>query len=99
MEPHRGQEKKIHLLNWQTVTSTKEEGGLRILNLRKRIKSLHISLAWRLIKNKESLWSKLLTSKYLEPNKTGKAIQVQGFGNVPRKVGIIVNLATDGPFS
>ena len=54
----------IHLINWEKVTSSKDEGGLEIKGAHEMNLALMAKLGWRLLKEKGSLWAKVLTSKY-----------------------------------
>lgn len=57
-------EKKIHLLSWNTLVSPKEEGGLGIQKTAFKNKALHAKLAWKMFNNQNSLWASLLIHKY-----------------------------------
>lgn len=56
--------RKIHLVNWEIVTKTKEEGGLGLQQSELRNKAQLASHAWRDTKNSTSLWAKVLSKKY-----------------------------------
>lgn len=57
--------KKLHLIKWKKITTTKEKGGLNIQNLRTKINTLLASLARRIFQNTHSLWAPTLLNKYL----------------------------------
>ena len=59
----------IPLAKWQFISSPKELGGWGIKNLFLFCQSLAAKALWRLIKNPDSLWGKLLSSKYF-PNES-----------------------------
>lgn len=47
-------------IKWEKVCTPKEFGGLGIRNLKLLNQAFIIKLGWRLVKDKESLWSKVL---------------------------------------
>ncbi|KAH0778498.1 hypothetical protein KY290_004925 [Solanum tuberosum] len=62
------EKRKIHLLNWDTITNNKNMGGLGIQKIEIKNRAILSSLAWRIIQNPDKLWSKVLMSKYHKPN-------------------------------
>lgn len=58
------EERKYHLIQWETVRSSLESGGLGI----KKLKSFNVALMgkwfWRFLTDKEALWKKVVVSKY-----------------------------------
>ena len=56
--------KKNHLVKWEVVIKSKEEGGLGVGNLRKRNEALLAKWLWRFPKESNSLWHKVIRSKY-----------------------------------
>ena len=54
----------MHWVGWQKVTWPKSEGGLGLHNAKGRNLSLLAKLNWRFHSEKDSLWSKVLRSKY-----------------------------------
>lgn len=57
--------KKLHLLNWDTVTRDRSNGGLGIRKARLKNKTLLATLAWRLLNYPQSPWANLLIAKYI----------------------------------
>ena len=57
--------KGIPLVRWEKVTCKKENGGLGLKNTRDWNLALMTKLGWRLITEKDNLWAKTLTSKYM----------------------------------
>lgn len=47
--------KKLHLINWETLTKPKDEGGLGLQKSEVKNKALLASLAWRFHKNPDAL--------------------------------------------
>lgn len=65
--------KKIHYVNWNMVTKSKENGGFDIKDANTK-KFLALSnLAWRIITNPTVLWCKVIILKYTR-NKTSTNI-------------------------
>lgn len=64
-------ERKLHLISWEVVCQPKKCGGLRIRPAIARWTNLAMmsKLAWRLFKEKDHLWARILIRKYrLEDN-------------------------------
>ena len=59
------QNKGIPLVKWNIIAYPKEIGGGGIKNLPLFTKALAAKSLWRLIKNTDSLWGKVVCSKYL----------------------------------
>ncbi|KAK0586151.1 hypothetical protein LWI29_001876 [Acer saccharum] len=62
---HSAEDKKIHLIKWDTVCYPKHQGGLGIKKSKKMNQALLAKAGWRLMQNKEGLWGNLLKHKYL----------------------------------
>jgi exonuclease III len=58
------EKKKVHLLNWKTITQAKEDGGLGIKRSKSRNLALLASRAWKLQFSTSEEWAKLFKSKY-----------------------------------
>ncbi|OIT39909.1 putative ribonuclease h protein, partial [Nicotiana attenuata] len=58
------EKRKCHLLNWNKVTSPKNQGSLGLYKTSYKNKAFSTSLAWRYLNNKEALWVKIPHSKY-----------------------------------
>lgn len=63
---HEDSKRRLHFLNWDYFCRPKNEGGLGIRNMEMVNKSLVAKLAWRFITEKDAIWVKLLTTKYLK---------------------------------
>ena len=59
------EKKKMHMVNWHTVTQPKELGGLGLFQTRHMNQALLEKLCWRLASEHEALWAWMLTAKYL----------------------------------
>jgi hypothetical protein len=59
--------RKYHLVNWPTVCSPKDQGGLGILDLRNMNISLLTKWLWRL-ETPDGLWQKIIRHKYIKDN-------------------------------
>ncbi|XP_025630405.1 uncharacterized protein [Arachis hypogaea] len=60
--------KKIHLLSWNKVCAPKNTGGLGIRHMSTMNHAFMIKAGWGLIERKDSLWAKVLRSKYESGN-------------------------------
>jgi hypothetical protein len=54
-----------HMVKWQVVCRPKEFGGLGIINTRIFNECLIAKWIWKIYKQKESLWVRLITAKYM----------------------------------
>ena len=63
------EKRKLHLVNWHTVTLPKDWGGLGLFQMRYRNQALLAKLCWRIANENESPWAQLLSKKYLTPNR------------------------------
>ena len=64
--------RKIHHVNWDTVTRDKMEGGLGIRKMRETNRAILTKLSWRALHQKESLWVRVLSNKYKESEGYGR---------------------------
>lgn len=54
------EQRKLHLLNWEVLCTTKEEGGVEIQKSNKMNQALLARLSWRLLNDQEALWSHMM---------------------------------------
>ncbi|CAN1809470.1 Putative ribonuclease H protein At1g65750 [Linum perenne] len=73
----RDGERKLHLVNWETVCKPKNQGGLGLRSARELNMAYLMKLTWSVLKKPSELWAQVLTTKYmkrtingLEPKKT-----------------------------
>ncbi|KAF7826508.1 putative ribonuclease H protein At1g65750 family [Senna tora] len=59
-----GRERKPHLVAWKEVCEPVEKGGLDIRPLQSMNCAMLMKLGWWLIEDKDSLWARVLRSKY-----------------------------------
>jgi hypothetical protein len=59
------QTKRMHLVNWDTVCSSKSLGGLGVLNLSSMNDALLTKWLWNL-ENSSGLWQSIITGKYIK---------------------------------
>ena len=58
--------KKVQLVNWETITSLKEHGGLDLKTTHGMNLAFMAKVGWRLIVENQSLWAQVLTCKYIK---------------------------------
>ena len=58
------EKRKIHLVGWNKIIKSKEEGGLGIQAARGKNIALLAKLNWRMFQEKDSLWAKVILNKY-----------------------------------
>lgn len=61
-----GTVRKTSMINWNTVTLPKKEGGLGIKSMRSLNMALLSKLGWRLLNEENNTWAKVLTCKYMK---------------------------------
>lgn len=54
------------MVNWNTVTLPKKEGGLGIKSMRSLNMAMLTKLGWRLLNEENNTWAKVLTCKYMK---------------------------------
>ncbi|XP_052114169.1 uncharacterized mitochondrial protein AtMg00310-like [Arachis duranensis] len=57
-------ERKIHMVSWETMCKPKEAGGLALKNLERMNTAFIAKLCWEIVNNSESLWVRVLCNKY-----------------------------------
>ena len=58
------EKRKLHLVGWNKIIKSKEEGGLGIQEAKAKNIALLAKLNWRLYQEKESLWARVILQKY-----------------------------------
>ena len=58
------EKRKLHLVGWSKIIKSKEKGGLGIQAAKAKNIALLAKLNWRLYKEKESLWARVILQKY-----------------------------------
>jgi hypothetical protein len=71
-------EKKMHLLSWETLSSRKDRGGLGYRDLRLFNLAMLVRQAWRLLQNPTSLCARLLKARYWPHGDLLKAVEGPG---------------------
>ena len=69
-------EKKPHLVNWMTLCTKKKKGGLGLRRFSNLNKVLLCKWCWRFVNERNSLWRKVISSKF------GEGIGGWSFGNI-----------------
>ena len=58
-------ERKCSLIKWEMVVKSKNEGGLGIKSLHQMNLAFLAKLCWKMLKEKESLWVRVVSQKYI----------------------------------
>ncbi|CAN1829607.1 Putative ribonuclease H protein At1g65750 [Linum perenne] len=58
--------RKIHLVNWDSVCLPKQFGGLWLRKAREMSDAFMMKVSWNLLKNPKELWAQVMISKYLK---------------------------------
>ena len=69
-----GEQRKIHLMNWDLICRPKDCGGLGIRKSAWVNEAFMMKMAWGLLANEEDFWMKIIRGKYLPhgvPNSLG----------------------------
>ncbi|XP_019166674.1 PREDICTED: uncharacterized protein LOC109162425 [Ipomoea nil] len=59
-----GDERKVSLVKWDTVTKPKEVGGLGLRSLNSVNSAFMAKLGWRILTERDSLWAQVFRTKY-----------------------------------
>lgn len=59
-------QRKCHLINWDTITKTKDVGGLGIRSTNSMNKAFLAKLVWHLLTHTNSMWAQVLARKYMQ---------------------------------
>ena len=70
--------KKSHLVKWATVCSNKKEGGLGVRGLYNLNKAFLSKWLWRFANERDSLWRKVIGSKFREDLRGWCSCKVRG---------------------
>ncbi|CAN0830454.1 Putative ribonuclease H protein At1g65750 [Linum grandiflorum] len=65
------EQRKIHLISWDSICRPKDQGGLGLRSARELNKAYILKVAWGLMKRPEELWARVLISKYLKQSTNG----------------------------
>ncbi|CAN1790226.1 Putative ribonuclease H protein At1g65750 [Linum perenne] len=68
-------ERKMHMINWETICIPNNQGGLGLRSARELNQAYLMKLVWGLIKNPTELWADLLISKYMKRTPTGLSLR------------------------
>ncbi|KAL5815472.1 hypothetical protein ACOSQ4_026113 [Xanthoceras sorbifolium] len=68
-----GQQKIVHNVNWDVVSLDKSKGGHGVKHMKDYNQALLAKASWRLLKDEDSLWCRMMRGKYL---KAGRLLSV-----------------------
>ncbi|XP_038688673.1 uncharacterized protein LOC119987842 [Tripterygium wilfordii] len=89
--------RKVSIVNWEKVTRPKDAGGLGIKRMCQMNHSYLAKIGWRLINEKDSLWAKVVSNKYIHSDASLDKLQSKnGASNLWRGVIIAVPILTKG---
>lgn len=60
----QGTERKIHCVNWKKLSKPKGQGGLDFKDMQQFNQALLAKMAWRIIRQPDSLWATVLKGLY-----------------------------------
>ncbi|GLJ41989.1 hypothetical protein SUGI_0869280 [Cryptomeria japonica] len=66
--------RKIPLINWDTLCLVKEDGGADLRKMEVQNSALGAKLAWKMCKEPQKLWCRLFQRKYLDSDDTNKIL-------------------------
>lgn len=76
-----------HLIDWNTVTKAKHEGGLGLQRLRDMNLTFLDKVGWQLINDRKALWAQVISAKYLQEEKGNNGlISKHGASNLWRGI-------------
>lgn len=68
----RDGERRLSLTKWSNICPLKEQGDLGVLGLRDFNKALLSKWPWKLVSDKEGIWSNIVRMRYFKRAKIGK---------------------------
>ncbi|XP_059066510.1 uncharacterized protein LOC131857802 [Cryptomeria japonica] len=68
--------KKIPLINWDTLCLMKEDGGASLRKMELQNSALDAKLSWKMCKEPQKIWSRLFQKKYLDSEDTNRILTV-----------------------
>ena len=82
------EKRRMHMVNWNTVTLPKDLGGLGLHSMKDRNLAILAKLCWRLASDQRAPWAQMLAAKYLTPQILDKVDQplAQVFGLPAKRV-------------
>ena len=86
------EKRKMHMVNWRTVTLPKDLGGLGLHSMKDRNLAILAKLCWRLASANGTPWAAMLSAKYLTPNRLteeGKNLPCSSISTACKKGGPI----------
>lgn len=60
------EQRKMHLVSWETINKDKENGGLGIRSMRQANAAFLSKLGWRILVEPNTLWARVLRNKYCD---------------------------------
>ena len=89
--------KHVYLLNWDCITKDRQHGGLGIKRMHNMNLALTEKLGWRPILKGDSMWTRILASKYVrEEINLDKLIKKHGSSNAWRGISSATDLLKRG---
>ncbi|XP_073051225.1 uncharacterized protein [Primulina eburnea] len=91
------EERKCHLIKWETVTKPKELGGLGIRRMHPTNLAFMTKLGWRLMEEQGKLWVQVLKNKYIRSDSNTIKIQsIRGASNAWQGISKINHILEKG---
>ncbi|CAN1152790.1 Putative ribonuclease H protein At1g65750 [Linum perenne] len=73
--------KKPHLLSWDSICRSKEQGDLGFRRARELNDAYLMKLGWTILKEPDRLWVQIITSKYLKETIDGPKLRMKSGGS------------------
>ncbi|CAN1751196.1 Putative ribonuclease H protein At1g65750 [Linum perenne] len=73
--------RKTHLLSWDSICRSKEQGGLGFRKARELNDAYLMKLGWTILKEPDRLWVQIFTSKYLKETTNGPTLRRKSGGS------------------
>lgn len=72
--------RKIPLINWDTLCLIKEDGGASLRKMELQNSALGAKLSWKMCKEPQKLWVRLFRKKYLDSDDPNRILTVANSG-------------------
>ena len=78
-----GEKRRMHLINWSTITQPKNRGGLGVQELRRVNRAMLAKTCWRFLKQQDAIWVKVLRGSMSSAAEKSSRSKVEVYNHIP----------------